>query len=402
MQVAIDNLAASNVNNDIHLLSRIKEINWNFEGEKTNFLTHDFHSYPAKFIPQIPKYLIKIFTKEHETIYDPFCGCGTTIVEAILEKRKAVGNDINPLAVLISKVKSTFLSDAQIVNIKTTLSAMQDRLESFYWGSRSFRDLSFLEDLSRIPNLNGWFDQHVINELALIKSAIHDLNDIDIQDFFKVALSSIIVSVSYQDSNTRYVRVNKNIPEKETFQKFKLKVLRMLQKIKELPWRNDKGVVKLLISDTRLPLDFDSNSADLAVTSPPYPNAYDYHLYHKYRMYWLDMNPLDLKRDEIGAHASYSKKNGHTHENFKNDMEQSFIQISRILKPNKYFCIVIGDSIIRGDKIQNNKLLKEMSQATPFQFIYEVKRDIQLSRKSFNPSIGKIKTEYIMFFKNNK
>src|SRR3989338_11522591 len=72
----------------------------------TTYLTHNFHTYPAKFIPQIPKSTIKTLTKEGDTILDPFCGCGTTLVEAKLLNRCAIGVDLNPVATLISKAKT--------------------------------------------------------------------------------------------------------------------------------------------------------------------------------------------------------------------------------------------------------------------------------------------------------
>jgi site-specific DNA-methyltransferase (cytosine-N4-specific) len=89
----------------------LDEIDWDFKNFKTQYLTHTFHPYPARFIPQIPLTFIKLFTNEGETVLDPMCGCGTTIVEAFLNNRNSVGNDLNPLAVLITKVKTTLIDE---------------------------------------------------------------------------------------------------------------------------------------------------------------------------------------------------------------------------------------------------------------------------------------------------
>jgi len=62
----------------------LDNIDWNFKTAKTQYLSHTFHPYPARFIPQIPSTFIKLFTKEGETVLDPFAGCGTTLVEAFL------------------------------------------------------------------------------------------------------------------------------------------------------------------------------------------------------------------------------------------------------------------------------------------------------------------------------
>ena len=67
----------------------------------TTYLTHGIHSYPAKFIPHIPRYIIKNYTKPKEVVLDQFCGSGTALVEANLLGRNAYGIDINPLSKLM-------------------------------------------------------------------------------------------------------------------------------------------------------------------------------------------------------------------------------------------------------------------------------------------------------------
>jgi site-specific DNA-methyltransferase (cytosine-N4-specific) len=386
----------------MNIQDKLKKIDWNFNDSKTNCGTHDFHSYPAKFIPQIPRKLIELFSKENETVYDPFCGSGTTIVEAILCNRQAIGNDVNPLAILISKVKSTHIKENQSNRIKHLLSRIEETINNLYKDPAAFKiQHAHKTHIIKSPNLEYWFHEDVVSELGIIKKAISNEKDKDIKDFLSVAFSNIIVSVSFQDSSTRYVKVEKNIQKKDAFLKFKACVLRMIKKNNELSGvSSNRPIVR--ITDTREHTGFKEDVADIAITSPPYPNAYDYHLYHKHRMYWLEMDPLELKHREIGAHAHYSKQNGFTESNFAEDMIRSFREVSRILKANKYFFVVIGDSIIKGRKIKNNELLKNMSRNTKFSFQGEVRRNIKLSRKSFNPLIGKIKTEHIMFFKNQK
>lgn len=89
-------------------------IDWDFKEFQTQYLSHRFHSYPARFIPQIPKTFIKLFTDENDIIIDPFCGCGTTIVEAFLNRRDSIGNDFNPLACLVTKVKAQLISEGDL------------------------------------------------------------------------------------------------------------------------------------------------------------------------------------------------------------------------------------------------------------------------------------------------
>jgi len=84
------------------------------------------------------------------------------------------------------------------------------------------------------------------------------------------------------------------------------------------------------------------------------------------------------------------------------DMEKCLINTSKILKQGSYFVLVIGNSILKGRKIQNNEILKQAAKNTPLKFITEFMRNLKLSKKSFNPKIGNIKSEKIIVFENLK
>src|SRR5919202_4753421 len=93
-----------------HLDVQQADESWSFRQlrrAQTSYLTHDYHKYPAKFIPQLAERLIRENSKSGDLVCDPFMGSGTTLLEAILNSRRAYGSDINPLSVLISKAKTT-------------------------------------------------------------------------------------------------------------------------------------------------------------------------------------------------------------------------------------------------------------------------------------------------------
>ena len=386
------------IKNQMNNITKTLEMtDWDFINAKTNTTTHSFHPYPAKFIPQIPRKLIEVLSTPGDCIYDPFLGSGTTAVEANILGRNANGNDVNELAVLISKVKTTPILPDELKTLDVFLNQCRSCIEQLYSQNHSNKI-----DKPKILNLDKWFEDYVINELVVIKEQIKTIDDVDLRDFCLVALSGIIVNVSRQDSDTRYVRVPKDINHFDTFIRFEKQIKKLRKHMLASHMEISNGFSEFKIADTRVQGIFPDNSAQLAITSPPYPNAYDYHLYHKYRLFWLDMNPNELRENEIGAHAYYSKKNGLNEFDFVNDMEKSFFTTSNILVPGSYFAIVIGNSILKGRTIRNNLLLKEMSKKTPFIFIREFSRNICLSKKSFNPVIGNIKKEYILLFKNNK
>lgn len=377
-------------------LNMFENIDWDFATASTNSTTNTMHPYPAKFIPQIPRHFIKQLSNEGDTVYEPFMGSGTTAVEANILGRNIIGNDVNELAVLISKVKTTPISIKKLLTLDSLLNRIYNRIDLLYSGKKN----GIVKP--DIINLDKWFESFVINEIVIIKEEIEKMTDDDLIDFCFVALSGIIINVSRQDSDTRYVRVVKTINHFDTFDKFS-KQINKLRKIMITSGKlieNGKSVFK--VADTRTENIFEENSADLAVTSPPYPNAYDYHLYHKYRLFWLGMNPHQLRKLEIGAHADYSKKNGPDEFDFMRDMEKCMLNTSKILKKGSYYVLVIGDSILKGRNIQNNEILKQAAKKTPFNFVTEFTRNLKLSKKSFNPKIGNIKTEKIVVFENWK
>src|SRR5690348_9856531 len=98
-------------------LELLGSINWDFASASTNSTTNTIHPYPAKFIPQIPRHFIEQFSNPGDTVYDPFLGSGTTAVEANILGRNAIGNDVNELAILISKVKTTPIPNKKLISL---------------------------------------------------------------------------------------------------------------------------------------------------------------------------------------------------------------------------------------------------------------------------------------------
>src|SRR5919206_4901190 len=111
---------------DITKVSNLDSLDWESKDASTRYLTHSYHPYSAKYIPQIPRYLISNLTKKNDLVLDNFVGSGTTLVESKLLGRKAIGVDINPLACLISKVKTTIIEKSSRDQISEFLVSLRD------------------------------------------------------------------------------------------------------------------------------------------------------------------------------------------------------------------------------------------------------------------------------------
>ncbi len=406
VQFANGNLVPQEVSLDDPSLRRLAGIQWDFNAAKTSYLTHGIHPYPAKFIPQIPNALIQELSSVGETIGDIFCGSGTTLLEALQLKRNAVGIDANPLAALISSVKTRPLNLDQL-SIVERHKASCDALVveagtaggDMFYGGRPFVSEGRRPDPR---TCEFWFLPHVVEELAEIARRVELLEDDVARNFCKVALSAIIVTVSKQDSDTRYVRRDKSVSPGDTVRRYvgqlssSLTAARELTDLLEDRFHCDVHQHNILETPDTEPLD-------LVVTSPPYPNAFSYHLYHRTRMLWLGYDPEQFKRVEIGSHRKYSAKGRDraTQETFKREFVNIFQWLRGRLRDGRYACFVIGDSTLAGERIDNATLIASAGQAAGFREVSRISRTIQSTRKAFNPIIGKIKSENILILRKD-
>lgn len=390
-------------------MASLADLDFDFHDADTGYLTHGLHPYPAKYIPQIPAALIERLSKPGETVADIFCGSGTTLVEAMIHGRSALGIDANPLASLIAQAKTALIDKSEHVHLQQLASKAEEfgaDIERSYAGTL-FGSGPFVSKAPRpnSPALEFWFQPFVIEELAEILSWCRSLPTPQSQRIGLVAFSSIVVTVSKQDSDTRYVRREKRIAPGDTITKFSRAVRAAAQAVRGFTERvNELGCATgCRVLHKNILLDPDVPMFDLMVCSPPYPNAYSYHLYHMTRMLWLGFDQALFKREEIGSHRKYSSKgtNGATAETFRQEMEHIFRWLGSHLRRHGFACFVIGDSTIRGEKVSNVKLISEVAQQVNFREVARFSRRLQATKKAFNPAIGRIKEEHVLVLENS-
>lgn len=392
------------IEKQVPYLGNLAAIDWDFAGAKTSYLTHGLHPYPAKFIPQIPNALIQELSGVGDIVGDIFCGSGTTLVEAITLKRHAVGIDANPLACMISRAKTSVISETDatdLLSVAQRAKVLSDTLsceESDLFPKEAFRSKQWRPQFEK---LDFWFAAHVIEELAEALSWCRNMPSTSAQALALTAFSAIVVAVSKQDSDTRYVRREKSLPPGETLRRFARSIEQATRAAAEYSELIEPRFECQVVEGSLLELP-DIPRLDLMVCSPPYPNAYSYHLYHMTRMIWLGMDQPLFKKQEIGSHRKYSSngKNGATVETFRTEFSAILEWLTTRLKPSGYACFVVGDSTLKGQRINNADLISNAGQAVGFHEVMRIDRTMQSSKKSFNPAIGKIKTENILILQN--
>jgi DNA modification methylase len=363
----------------------LASVSWDFADASARASIHSMHPYPARFIPEIPHALIRLFPPPSGTsVLDPFCGSGTTLVEAQDTGIESIGIDLHPLASLISRVKTRPpTGNVLIEGHHVEVAARRTPTE-----------------VPEIPRLDHWFQPEVQEALAAIAAQVGAVPDQTLRDALSVALARIIVRVSNQESDTRYAAVMKEVSGETVFAEFAKSVQFVSA---TLSARFDgmfgpRSAVRVINADIRDVLPGELPRVGLVVTSPPYPNAYEYWLYHKYRMYWLGMDPIAVRRSEIGARPHYFRKNPQMEFDFELAMQSTFGLIAEVLVEGGVACFLVGNSIIHGEEVDNLALLERAAKTRGLVLLGVTTRRINPNRKAFNKAIGRIQHEALAVF----
>ena len=379
-------------------IENIKKIDWDFPKSKTQYLTHKYHSYPARFIPQIPRTIYDICLKSSGSrIFDPFVGCGTSLVEGVLSSsiNRIGGVDQNPLAILISRVKTKPLETGLLTNYwKNFQIPPRANLESY-----TKKDVHYTPREFIFPkrNLSKRFTEDNINCFSLILDHIeNEITNTEFQNFFKVGLSSTVTTLTESRSwrkvniwSTFQAKVNSMIPIMKEFN----------QKVKDFT-NNMLNDIKL--EDSRNLSFISDETIDCIVTSPPYVNALDYNRIHQYNMSILGYDYRAFAKAEIGAHGHHISNRWRLLTEYLADMFQSISETARVMKSNGVICIVIGDSCLEYERIQSHIHFKELGELLGLSHHISLSRNIATTSKSTSKDIGNIFSEHLIFFAKEK
>lgn len=362
---------------------QLESVDWSFAERGKGHEIEAIHPYPAKFIANIPRaFLSSLPIPDKTAVLDPFCGSGTTLVEAQRLGLPSVGIDLNPIACLISRVKTSPTPLGLELAAAEIVSAAKSNHDPERWA---------------IPNVDHWFKPEIQEAIAALIQQIRESDIRESNDALRLALSSILVRISNQESDTRYAAIEKSVTKVDVFDYF----LTACRKISKALAARDWNIAPSRVIEADI-LKIDPARVEIPVgmiiTSPPYPNAYEYWLYHKYRMWWLGYDPLSVKDQEIGARAHFFKREHHTEDHFWNQMRVTFKVIDTVLVDSGFICFVIGRSKIHGRIINNADIVQAIAEERGMNLIARFDRVIAVHRKSFNLSHANIKSETVIVF----
>jgi len=379
---------------------------------KRNRATHHIHRYPAKLIPHIPNYLINKFTEEEDIVLDPFCGSGTTLLETILSKRNAFGIELNPVARLLSKVKTTPLNILELKNITENLYAKIKKCENFMIPEFTNRDL--------------WFNKNVQRDLAKIRTTIDNLKaEKDIEDFLYICFSAIIYRVSNSEQRDIMPRLSKNPQPPDVITEFFKKLSYCIDRFCDLEFIQNKSTI--IAEDAK---KMHSNKkVNMVITSPPYLSAMTYFRTTKLEYFWLSNGDVEsykkMSKETINGEL-FSKSNkelrfigvpeiddfissiyqksphyGLKASMYFTDMYKVLTNLQKVLVNDGHLAVIVGNSQILDNRVPLNYFFQLMGIRIGFDLLLEMVDEIKFHKLATIRSkhTNRIYNEHVLLFK---
>ena len=416
-------------------------------GLKPDRFTHLIHPYPAKLLMHIPHFFLSnnLLSSPDDTVLDPFCGSGTVLLESQLSGRKAIGADSNPMARLISKVKTSLTPESKLRN-------------------------AFLRIVDRIPytpttklpdviNIKHWFYPHVIKQLHCIIEAIMTLRKPHYRDFFLVCFSNCVRKVSLADPRLNVpVRLRQGqypdghcLREKTDAHIRSLRRINVLNVFRDVTLNNLQRVAllnnirsneqpQIICEDARnLIYKYTNNghygkfvpdeSVQIVITSPPYAGAQKYVRSMSLSLGWLGMcssNELrtykiaTIGREEYKKHEytqplvtgigdadrvlkriqSVNLLRSHIAANYLVEMKEALSEIVRVLKPEGYLVLVAANNRICGHNFKTVTYLRiigeQLGLSLKLCLIDHIRSRGLMTKR--NRTSGMITREWVMLF----
>ena len=412
-----------------NLRKMLEQINWDFFDYNSSKYPLEISSIPwyiATFPAPIPKFLIGMLTESGETVLDPFGGAGTTCYEAIKQNRTFLYNDINPFAVelvsaLILAVRLAIqapscleeLTNKDIVALQNA-SLWEDESPYMVEDCGPDRDLEMeLAKRHIVSDAVYWYHRKTLIELLAIWDLIHDRNENpEICKIRKLAFSNILKETCSQRDHFTYITDNCK-PRKFVYvnavKAYTSMMLRINRSVTEL-FHNyqivnednrlnaviDRSVIRN--GDARDLSWIQDESVDLVLTSPPYLCVQDYIKTMRLQdLFFHGEDLAKLSKCEIGARTKRKGKQDRVVNTFYQDIHASISEIDRVLRPNKYFCMVIGQG--KG-KITNgidtvSTIRENILGSFSFELVFETVRKIIYKEQH----TGGVDTETLLIFK---
>jgi len=327
-----------------------------------SYATHGAFRYFGKFPPPVATYLIEEYSSQDEWVYDFMSGSGTTGVEALLLNRNCLLNDVNPLSVLLAKVKTTKLD---IQSMKKAVDSVVERYRPL-----SVEEYNFVPVGLRDPD--HFFLKETSDSLRGLKAAIEQEEDANLRDFLTVAFLSCVRRVSRATTQQGRLFLDVKTAEPNALPLFVKRAEILINGISNLPSSEMLPVITSFDIKEGVPSDR-SGAAALVILHPPYFNSYKYSGVNSLELGWLGEERKAFNKSEIREFFKVGKaKNA---PKYIDDMVETIEKATEALRPGGHLALMIGDTRIKGeyipvtrgviDRLSNKLVLEKVALRVP-------------------------------------
>lgn len=370
---------------------------WDYRDAETQALTHNIHRYSGKFIPQIAARAISLLTAPGELVLDPYCGSGTTLLEAVLLGRRGIGFDLSPLAVLIARTKVTPVSANDLGKLRQELVQSLELLPipaGMPLSRSSQKELRIKSEARKDPRVSDawfrkWFRPDILEELVAIDQAIQKIMDARARGVAWVAFSNILRRSSNAHSGYPNVMFHKDVPQRSLplnpFFKELDRISEMVASLERTKAQWQDASVEL---GNAASLPREDCSVDAIVSHPPYIGSIPYAEYGVLSLKWLGVDPKELDRQLTGGRRQAPD----VVERFQEDYSRMLHETARVLRPGRHAFFMVGNPIVRGKTVDLAALTIELANKAGFRLV------VREFRKGVNRRANKMGAEQLLFF----
>ena len=367
------------------------------------------HPFPARMAPGLALDVIAEFRRPLR-ILDPMSGSGTVLAVAHSRGHHSIGVDLDPLAVLISRVWTTAID---VEAVRDTATKVLEHARHIFTSMPTRDAYPRNADSETRKFIRYWFDDYARRQLASLAMAIYRTRDSTIREALWCSFSRLIItkqsgaSLAMDLSHSRPHRKFKRAPAKP-FRKFLSAVDRVTANCIDGRSRTRGPAAQVHEGDARH-LDLRDRSVDLVITSPPYLNAIDYLRCSKFSLVWMGYSVGGLRRlrsTTVGTEVRMDARDNQEIQRilselelqprlparqeamlarYINDMQRAVGETSRILADDGRAVYVVGENTVRGTFIRNAMIVEAVASAAGLRCTGRCSRELPANRRYLPP-----------------
>ena len=401
------------------------ESTWDFKEFDANIYNHGLHQYPARFIPQLVRKLLRTFANQDSSVLDIFSGSGTTLLECkYLGIKNAYGIELNPFAVFMTKAKLQELDDEKAYDTLFLIEKL------FFKEDYQFKTIAF-------KNIDFWYTEKAKIALSKLLDIISKIEDVATKRFYTLVFAEVSRKTSFLDyggfkmyrSRTKI----KNNFEPDVWAEFSKTAKRNIALLKannSLPKFKESSQI-IINGDSRIVHnEIPAHSIDLILTSPPYGDSKTTVAYGQYsRLPWqwisqkddiiqldskllggstknLDTAILDLSETLKAQCTEIENADNSSRVKdviaFYNDLYATLVSATLYIKQGGYFILVTGNRTVKKVYLRTDIIITEFAQTLKFSTEKIYSRNIINKRMAMknSPTNEKGKTVNTMMTEN--